>query len=543
MARHAFAVIVVLVLTSNVFDSVSCFAVGSAHNVRNSIYSSQAKRLELEPLNSLKIDNADGTENENEGMQYLKNVNITVKSAKRFPRLDALDKHLTKIAIPLIISTAVTPIVGAVDLFWVNRMGNPLAVAGQAAANQVFNTAFYLTSFLSAVMTQQVAKVFAKNDKEGLQDTICQTFFVGGVIALLATPLLFFNPESVLSVVLKKGAPAMEFAKPYLMIRSLAFYFNLISLIASSAFRGTVDTITPVKISILANIINAILDPILIFNFSMGVPGAALATAIAEVISAFAYLTILFKKKMITFSKMFSLPSWEQLKPLVKGGAALQLRNVALNLTFLMVTRVTQSIDETGVAAAAHALSIQTFQVGGIVLFALSMIAQFVVPIEMEESKDKKTGRKVGGSNAARAVINRLMSWGLILGSLLGLFQLAILPTLHKATPMVEVREIARIPSLLASFYQAFNGLVFIGEGVMIGTGNFLQLSISTVISTTGCLFALKTLPPRFGLTGVWLSFGVFNILRLAGVVIHQLFTGKLASRNMVKPSNIEDKS
>merc|ERR1711862_421583 len=100
--------------------------------------------------------------------------------------------------------------------------------------------------------------------------------------------------------------------------------------------------------------------------------------------------------------------------------------------------------------------------------------------------------------------------------------------------PMVEVRKTARLPSLLASFYQAFNGLVFIGEGVMIGTGNYLQLSISTMISTVGCLWALKTLPQRFGLAGVWWSFGVFNILRLAGVLIHQLFTGKLASRNLV---------
>ena len=74
--------------------------------------------------------------------------------------------------------------------------------------------------------------------------------------------------------------------------------------------------------------------------------------------------------------KLFSLPKIERLMPLLKGGAALQLRNFALNLTFLAVTRVTQSIDDTGVAAAAHAMSIQTFQIGGIVLLALSNISQ-----------------------------------------------------------------------------------------------------------------------------------------------------------------------
>jgi Na+-driven multidrug efflux pump len=59
-----------------------------------------------------------------------------------------LDKRLLKIAIPMIMTFMITPLMGAIDLFWVNRMGNPLAVAGQAASNQVYNTAFWLASFL-----------------------------------------------------------------------------------------------------------------------------------------------------------------------------------------------------------------------------------------------------------------------------------------------------------------------------------------------------------------------------------------------------------
>ena len=65
-----------------------------------------------------------------------------------FPCGDDLDKRLMKIAIPMTITFLVTPLMGAIDLFWVNRMGNALAVAGQAASNQVYNTAFWLASFL-----------------------------------------------------------------------------------------------------------------------------------------------------------------------------------------------------------------------------------------------------------------------------------------------------------------------------------------------------------------------------------------------------------
>lgn len=70
------------------------------------------------------------------------------RSVSIWPQFDDLDKRITKIALPCIANFAINPLIGAVDLFWVNRMGNALAVAGQAAANQVFNTAYWMVSFL-----------------------------------------------------------------------------------------------------------------------------------------------------------------------------------------------------------------------------------------------------------------------------------------------------------------------------------------------------------------------------------------------------------
>jgi Na+-driven multidrug efflux pump len=93
-------------------------------------------------------------------------------------------------------------LIGAVDLFWVNRMGNPLAVAGQAAANQVFSSAFWFVSFLPSITATLVSKQHASGDKEGTQDAICQALFVGFFIALIGTPLMFFNPDRALSAVL-----------------------------------------------------------------------------------------------------------------------------------------------------------------------------------------------------------------------------------------------------------------------------------------------------------------------------------------------------
>lgn len=450
-----------------------------------------------------------------------------------WPCGDALDTKLLKIALPCIANFAINPLIGAVDLFWINRMGNPLAIAGQAAANQIFSAAFWLTSFLPSVTCILVAKEKSKGNEEGVQDAICQALFVGFLLSILWSGIILTNTEKVLGVVLKESAPAREFATPYLLIRGFAFLPSIITLIGFSAFRGVLDTTTPLKISLLANLINVVLDPILIFKANMGVTGAALATLASEIVSALLFTALLLKRRMIVGSKLFRLPSWQTLAPLLQGGAALQLRNFALNLTFLSVTRVTQGIDDTGVAAAAHALAIQTFQIGGIVLLALSTVAQTVVPNAMAEKIDKKTGEKSGGMFAAKAAANRLMSWGFLLGSLLGALQVILLPYMNKATPIQAVREAAYTPAILASVYQIFNGMVFIGEGIMIGCGNFMQLSLSTIVATSATLLALRELPKLYGLTGVWMSFGVFNTLRLLGVVLHQTRNAPIASRNL----------
>ena len=67
---------------------------------------------------------------------------------RKWPCGDDMDRTLIQNSIPLIANFAIVPLIGAVDLFWVNRMGDALAVAGQAAANQVFSSAFWITSFL-----------------------------------------------------------------------------------------------------------------------------------------------------------------------------------------------------------------------------------------------------------------------------------------------------------------------------------------------------------------------------------------------------------
>jgi putative MATE family efflux protein len=469
------------------------------------------------------------------------NKSIMAPLPGRWPCNDALDRRLWKISLPVIGNYAIQPLIGAIDLFWVNYLTqNPLAVAGQAAANQVFGSIFWLTSFLPNVTAMLISKASAaatsssdesSSSSSAVQDAVAQALLVGTALAAISSAVLLAFPDAVLKSVLVADAPALQYARPYLLVRALSFIPSIISLVGFSAFRGVLDTVTPIKITLLANAFHIVLDPLLIFSAGWGVTGAAVATLTAEVVSAVCYIRVLWQRNMLRIPSFKVSPLLE----LLSGGAALQLRNVALNIAFLAVARTTQGLDQTGVAASAHAMAIQVFQVGGIVLLGLSTVAQTVVPNDIIPKYDRATRITTGSPQYANVTVQRLMRWGLILGTILGSLQVAMLPLIQRGTPIPAIRHAARTPALLASLYQVINGLVFIGEGVMIGTGSFMQLSLTTIVATVGLLWALQTFPPVYGLTGVWYGFGVFNMLRLGGVLIHQCVNGPLSPRRLKK--------
>lgn len=134
-------------------NEVACFAVGSnlPRSYARQVLNSREASLSIRQKSSLLWDSpttSEGDAPETDEVQFLRGGGTKATDVGIWPSNDALDKQLMKIAVPCIANFAIAPMVGAVDLFWVNQMRNPLAIAGQAAANSVFNSVYWLASFL-----------------------------------------------------------------------------------------------------------------------------------------------------------------------------------------------------------------------------------------------------------------------------------------------------------------------------------------------------------------------------------------------------------
>jgi len=439
---------------------------------------------------------------------------------------DETDQLILQTAIPSMLNFLVVPLVNSVDTFWVGRLGVALALAGQAAANQAFFTIYFLVAFLPNLIAPLVATSISSGDTKEAQNRIREGLFLSNLLGGIGTLLLVGFPQTSLRMVLPADAPAMPYAVNYARLRSLSMMPALWSATGTAAYRGLLDTVTPLKVSLVTNLCNLVADPLLIFGLpflpfkAMGISGAAVATAGSEMISGVTYLYLLLKKKLLKTKQILSIPSWERLKPLVIGGFAMLMRQLVLNVAFLGASRKAQMMDRaTGIPAAAYGIVMQVYSLGVVCHLGMQSTAAALVP----------AARAKGGDDAARAVADRMMIWGVIVGAVIAIAQFtAQQRLLPMFSTIPEVQEAVKIPALISSLIQFANGPLFVGEGIMLGLGLFKALSCATAMGV-GIMLAVLATPLGQQLNGILIALAAFNVYQAIAMVYHYLKMGPLS--------------
>ena len=155
-----------------------------------------------------------------------------------FDRLDTMDKMLIRNTLPLIGVTAIVPFLQSIDLFWVNQLGDTLAVSAQSASNTLYQFAFGLISFIPSVTATLVSKNFANNDLEHTESTLITALLFGFSASLLISVTIFANPSRYLGTLLKDGNPALPLSIKYMRMRCLSLVPQTVTYVCFGAFRG-----------------------------------------------------------------------------------------------------------------------------------------------------------------------------------------------------------------------------------------------------------------------------------------------------------------
>ena len=205
----------------------------------------------------------------------------------------AFYRRLLYLAVPMILQNAITSFVSFADNIMVGRLGTE-SMSGVAIVNQllfVFNICVFGGVSGAGIFGTQF---FGKGDYEGQRYAFRFKMYICFIIAGIALLLFVFMDTELISLYLHDGGDvgnvsfALEYGKQYIAIMTASLIPFAICQAYVSTIRETGQTFIPMVASMVAVVMNLILDYLFIFGIGifpkMGVQGAALATVIARVI-------------------------------------------------------------------------------------------------------------------------------------------------------------------------------------------------------------------------------------------------------------------
>ena len=171
---------------------------------------------------------------------------------------------------------------------------NSLAAIGSTSA--VVSLMFNIINGLVTGFAILIAKNFGAGDHAEMRRTIARTITFSGIAAALIILGIAFFIDPLLHA-LDTPAGIFDEARTYLFIVDLGLAATLFYNLESAILRAVGDSVIPLVILVISTILNIGLDVLMVIVFPMGVAGAALATVIAQLVSAVVCLIYLIKKR------------------------------------------------------------------------------------------------------------------------------------------------------------------------------------------------------------------------------------------------------
>jgi putative MATE family efflux protein len=195
-----------------------------------------------------------------------------------------IGRSIMLLAIPMVLEMLMESVFAVVDVFFVARLG-PEAVAAVAITESLMTLIYTLAIGLGIGAMALVARRIGGHDPEGASSAAAQTIAIGIIVSVVvgvagaafAPDLLAMMGAS--SAVVEKG---VGFTRMMLAGNASVMLLFLVN----SVFRGAGDAVIAMRVLWLANAINILLGPCLIFGLGpfpeLGVTGAAVATTIGR---------------------------------------------------------------------------------------------------------------------------------------------------------------------------------------------------------------------------------------------------------------------
>lgn len=435
-------------------------------------------------------------------------------------------KAIGKFSIPLIIGNIAQQLYSTVDSIIVGKYVGDNALAAVGSAAPILNLLYVLFIGISAGVGIMVAQYFGARSKEDLSETIGNCITVTGISCLflaVVSPLIIGPALKMLNT----PDSIIGWCESYLLISMIGgmgmAYYNILS----GVLRGMGDSFSGLIYLLVATVINIVLDIVFVAGLGLEVPGVALATVIAQGVSAMLCLKKMLKMKdVIEIKKEHFIPKEKYVRQIINLGLPSGMTQAIFSSAMIIVQSLTNSFGEMFIAANVIIMRVDGFAMMPNFSFGMAMTTYAGQNIGAGKIDRVSQGAKQGTIMAVgiSATITALI---LIFGkALMGIF-----------TDTVELVEMSRyLMGILAVGYVAMAVTQSL-SGVMRGAGDTMTPMWISMFTTV-----LVRVPVAYGISFLTrtaeLPFGRFECIHislLASWCIGALLTAFFFSRGKWK--------
>ncbi len=264
----------------------------------------------------------------------------------------------------MLIGNIAQQLYSTVDSIIVGKYEGDNALAAVGSATPILNLLLVLFIGISAGAGVMVSQYFGAKNRRSLSYTIGNSITITAIscIALIAVAAPLIDP---LLTALNTPKSIHDDCAGYLLISLIGMagmaYYNILSGI----LRGMGDSVSSLIFLLIATVINIVLDIVFVsdkFGIEMGVPGVALATVIAQIISSVLCLIKLSKMSShFDFGFKYMKPASHYIKTIVKLGLPSGLTQAIFSSAMIIVQSLTNSFGEQFIAANAVIMRVDGF--------------------------------------------------------------------------------------------------------------------------------------------------------------------------------------
>ena len=269
-----------------------------------------------------------------------------------------IGKAVMKNTVPAMLAMLMVLIYNLADTFFIGKTNNALMVASVSLVTPDFLLFMALGTIFGIGGTSVISRAIGQGKNEYAKK-VC-SFCMWGCVAvgIVMTIIIFVFMNPILKL-LGASDETMLYAKQYLSIVTIAGPFVLISNCYANIIRTEGKAGMAMIGQLAGNLLNVILDPILILLLGWNVVGAAIATAISNLVSAIYYICYFkFGKSMLSISiKDFSIKN-NILKSVISIGIPAALGDVLMSVSSIVLNAQMAKYGDMAVAGVGVAMKV-----------------------------------------------------------------------------------------------------------------------------------------------------------------------------------------